>query len=73
MVTLVQKAIAPQGAKITESAMVKAPHFGELREVDVLLEAEIGPYRMKIAIEAKDHKRKLNVTEIEAIIGKYRS
>ena len=73
LVKLIHQALAPAGAKVTESAMVTAPGFGQLREIDVLVESEVNPYRMKIAVEAKDHNRKLNVTDIEAIIGKYKS
>jgi len=71
LVALINIALAPNGAKVTESAMVHAPGFGELREIDVLIESEVGPYRIKVAVEAKDHKRKLNIQDIEAIIGKY--
>ena len=70
---LIQRAIAPHGAKITESALVKAPGFGGLREIDVLLESQVGPFTMKVAFEANDHGRKLDVTDVETIIGKYKS
>lgn len=72
LVRLVHQALVPHGATVTESAMVSAPGFGDLREIDVLIELPAQPYRLKIAIEAKDHKRKLNVTDVEAILGKYR-
>jgi hypothetical protein len=69
LVTMIQRAFAPLGAKITESALV--PGQDTLREIDILIESEIGPYSIKIAVEVKDHKRKLDVTHIETIIGKY--
>jgi len=71
LVDLLQRALAPKGAKITSSAMVPGSQSGNLREIDVLIETKVGPYNMKIAVEAKDHKRKLNVNDIEALIGKY--
>ena len=43
-----------------------------LREIDILIETPIGPYDIKIAVEAKDEGRKLDATKMEAIIGKYR-
>lgn len=69
LVHLIQQALAPAGAKVTESAMV--PGQDTLREIDVLIETDVGPYAIKIAVETKDFKRPLNVTEIEAVIGKY--
>ena len=69
-----QRTFAPLGATVEESAMVSAPGIGPLREIDVLVtNAKTGPYKLKLAFEAKDHKRQLNVTDIEGIIGKYRS
>jgi len=72
LVQLVQMATLPPGARIIESAEERAPGFGGLREIDVLVEVDSGIFKMKIALEAKDHKRKLDITDIETIIGKYR-
>jgi hypothetical protein len=68
IVHMIQKAFAPVGAKITESAMV--PSRGTMREIDILIETDNGPYRIK-AVEAKNEKRPLDVTDIDALVGKY--
>src|SRR5688572_30197600 len=69
IVALIQSALAPEEAVVTESAIVSIDGFD--REIDVLIEAEVGMYRMKVAVEAKDHGRPLDVTAIEAVLGKY--
>lgn len=66
LVSLIHKAFAPQRAKVTESAL---DDHG--REIDVLIESQVGPYRIKIAVEAKDEGRKMDSTKFESIIGKY--
>jgi len=71
LVSLIQKALAPKGAKITDSALVDVPGMKDPREIDVLIETDVGPYQIKIAVEAKDEGRKLDSTKFEAIIGKY--
>ena len=71
LVGLIQKALAPKGAKITDSALVDVPGMKDPREIDVLIETDVGPYQIKIAVEAKDEGRKLDSTKFEAIIGKY--
>lgn len=73
LVTLIQRILAPEKAKVTPCAMVPCYGTTKMREIDVLIESEVGPYNIKIAVEAKDHKRKLDVTHIEAMIGKYKS
>jgi len=73
LVDLICHALAPQCAKITSSAEITSSTTKTLREIDVLLETDLGLSNVKIAVEAKDHKRKLNVNDIEAIIGKYSS
>jgi hypothetical protein len=72
LVKLIHQALAPNSAKVTESAMVKVPKFGDVREIDVLIETEVSPYKIKIAVEAKDHGVKLDLTDIDAFAGKYR-
>src|ERR1035437_2107780 len=73
LVKLIHQTLAPAGAKVTESAEVSVPGFGHIREIDVLIESDLSPYRIKVAAEAKDHSRKLNITDIEAIIARYKS
>ncbi len=69
---MVHRAMAPSGAKVTESAMVDVPGIEEVREVDILIEGKYGPFNMKIAIEVKDHKRKMDLIQYEAIAAKYK-
>jgi hypothetical protein len=70
LVRLVQQSLVPAGARVTESAMVE--NQGTPREIDVLVELPAGMYRMKIAVEAKDHKRAVDVGVVEQIAAKYR-
>jgi hypothetical protein len=70
LVKLIQQALAPEGATVTESAMVESQ--GHAREIDVLVEGQFGPYRMKIAVEARDHSRPVGPQQVEQYIGKYR-
>jgi hypothetical protein len=71
LVSLVQRAFAPKGAKVTDSAMVDVPGQPEQREIDVLIETAGEPYNIKIAVEAKDESRKMDQTRFEALLGKY--
>jgi hypothetical protein len=71
LVRQVQQVFAPAGAKVTESAMIPDA-LGNLREIDVVLEGDFGEFRMKIAVEAKDHKRAIDKTIIEQLATKYR-
>jgi hypothetical protein len=72
LVALIERALAPRGAKILESALL-ADSDADEREIDVLIESSIGPYRMKIAVEAKDEKRPMDIVKFESIVGKYSS
>lgn len=71
LVTLIQRAFAPVGAKVTSSAMVDVPGQSSQREIDVLIESGIGPYTIKIAVEAKDEGRKMDQVKFEQLIAKY--
>lgn len=57
------------GAKVTPSAM-EPTDFG-LREVDVLIESPLGPFMMKVAVEAKDQGRPMDRKEFDSLKGKY--
>ncbi len=71
LITLIERALAPQGAKVTESAMVPGLTDDNPREIDVLIESMVGPYNLKIAVEAKDEIRRMDITKFESIIAKY--
>lgn len=70
LVALVQDVLAPRGARVTESAMV-ADACAQMREIDVLVEVQGCPLRMMIAVESKDHKRRMAINQFEEILGKY--
>ena len=70
LVKMVQHSLSGEKVRITESAMEPVEGIG-FREIDILIEGEIGKHRIKIAVEAKDHKRKIDITAIESIISKY--
>lgn len=70
LVALIEKSLVPK-AKVTESAMVPVDGMTTLREVDILIEGQFGPYKMKVAVETKDEGRKLSVTTVEQLISKY--
>jgi len=71
LVSLIQRALAPKGAKVTDSALVRAPGLEGFREIDVLIEGTFGPYRMKVAVEAKGIGRPLELSAFQSIEGKY--
>jgi hypothetical protein len=70
LVTLIQRCLAPEGAIITESALIKDGK-DEDREIDILMDTSAGPYRVRVAVEAKDEGRPMDITKFESILGKY--
>ena len=71
LVALIQKVLVPEGASITESAMVETTDGTSEREIDILIDSAVGPYRIRVAVEAKDESRKMDLTRFDAIVGKY--
>ena len=71
LVLMIQQALVPEGAVVTESAMVDTTDGTTTREIDILIQSAVGPYTIRIAVEAKDESRKLDLIGFEAIIAKY--
>ncbi len=69
----IQRIYAPKNATITTSAMVVPPSGGAPREVDILVEFETELYPFRVAVEAKDLSRSVDVIGVESYIGKYNS
>ena len=72
LVSLIERTLAPHGAKVTDSAEVEVFGLAQTREVDVLIEGPYGPYTMKLAVEAKDEGRPLAMEAFDALCQKYR-
>ena len=70
LVKNIQTLVCPS-AEVAESVEVTVPGFGHVREVDVVVETEIGLYPVKLAVEAKDESRKMSVDRMESLISKY--
>jgi hypothetical protein len=72
LVLAVERACAPVGARVTESAFLPEPSDGGDRETDILIEHEVGVRRVRIAIECRAHARRQDVGWIDELVGKYR-
>jgi hypothetical protein len=56
-------------AKITRDARVLGRYSKVERQIDVLIEDNVAGFEIRIAIDAKHHNRRLDVTEVEAFLG----
>ena len=68
LVAKIQTDFVPN-AKITLNKKIIGLVSGEEREIDIFIEDKVGMYEIKIAVDCKDHKRPLDVKEVEACIG----
>ena len=73
LIAFIERAVAPTGAKVTESALVDERASEIERETDVMITAEIGKHPVKIAVECRDHESPQDVTWIDSLIGKYQT
>src|SRR4051812_36183969 len=72
LVSLIQRSLVRQGDTIEDSAMVSAQGTDGEREIDILIKTSVGPFTVKIAVEAKDEKRPIDVGTVEQLSAKYR-
>ena len=71
LITFLEKELAPIGATVQESAMLREIDGDDEREVDILIEYEVGNHPIRIALECRDHKRPQGKPWLEEIAGKY--
>lgn len=72
LIAAIESQLAPIGAVVTESKLLKERWSNTEREIDVAIETTIGQHVVLIAIECRDHKRPADIDWIDALIGKYR-
>lgn len=68
LVASIQRQLAP-GAKVTHNAMLPGLLSETTRQVDVLVEQNIGQYVMRVALECKDYSKPVDVKGVEEFDG----
>lgn len=68
LVAKIQQQLAPS-ANVIHNASLLGRHSGVMRQIDVLVRDRVGQYEIKIAIDAKDHSRPVDVKGVEEFAG----
>jgi hypothetical protein len=71
LIFLIEQQLAPHGAIVRESPLLRDHRTGNQREIDILIETRSGLHPLSIAIECIDHKRPAPVTWVEQIQQKH--
>jgi hypothetical protein len=59
------------GAKVTESKLMRDRLTGRYREVDVVIEGRVGQQPVVVSLECRDHKRVADVSWVDAMKAKH--
>lgn len=59
-----------KNAKVTKNAKILGKRSSDKREIDVLVEGQVGAFPVKIIVEAKNYKRPVGVEKIESLKSK---
>jgi len=70
LVFKLESALAPTGARVVQSALL-TDRSGTQREVDVLIEGDVGGHSLRIAVECRTESRPQDVTWVDELLGKY--
>lgn len=60
-----------EGAKVTESKLLRDRLTKTLREVDVVIEGSVGGQQVRVSVECRDHKRVADVQWVEQMKAKH--
>ncbi|MBJ2135801.1 hypothetical protein JEU11_04975 [Paraglaciecola chathamensis] len=72
LILAINNHFALQSAKVTESAMLFDASTEQYREIDILLEDEIGGIKALVGVECTTVKRPLTVAKLDEIIAKHK-
>jgi hypothetical protein len=72
LIAAIERELAPLGAVVTESKLVKDLRTGTEREVDIAIESTVAQHSIMITIGCRDHGRPADIQWIDALVGKYR-
>ena len=68
LVAKIQRQLAP-GAKVSHNAKIMGRHTEVMRQIDVLVEQNVGQYTMSVVIDSKDYKVPVDVKGVEEFHG----
>lgn len=68
LVAHVQSTLAPQ-SKIGRNEKILGKRSKTVREIDITVRQNVGQYNIFVAIDCKDHKRPVDLKEVEEFIG----
>jgi hypothetical protein len=71
LIFVIENKLAGSNVTVTETKEFIDVKTGQLREIDIVIDAEIGGRPIAIAVECRSHKRKQSVGWIEELRGKY--
>jgi hypothetical protein len=57
------------GATVRQNVRLTGTKTGHSRQIDVLVERKLGSFDVKIAVDCKCYKRKVNVNDVERFLG----
>lgn len=64
----IQRQLAPQ-ARVESNVKLLGRRTGVERQIDILVEQNVGQYPIRIVIDCKDHKTPVDVNSVEAFMG----
>lgn len=72
LIVMIEEAMVDvPGSTVQESVLLEDRRTGEEREVDILIDALISGYPLRVAIECRNYRRRCDSTWIDQLIGKY--
>jgi hypothetical protein len=71
LVNYIESQLAPVDAEVTESALLKDRVTGQDREVDILIEVDVGPRTLRVGIECTATGRPAGSTWVEGMHSKH--
>lgn len=71
LLELICRALNHASVKITSPAMVTDNCGHGEREIDILMEATYGPYRIRVAVEAKHEKEPMTIDNYDSYVHRH--
>lgn len=57
------------GATVLQNVVLRGMRSNSQRQIDVLVERKLGAFQLRIAVDCKCYKRKVNVNDVERFLG----